>query len=137
MGDFAILTNRKRAFIALAHSAVFFGIALHGFASSRGAASLHGPGAVSSIVLLLIYLTVASILLWLVIISRCLAERIYFTFCAGSASFGLLRALFGDAAVPAAQHLRVLMLTCAVLMGTWIFVSYSVSHSFRRRRSNS
>jgi len=124
MRDFAILTNRKRALIALAHSIVFFGIALHGFASPRAAASLHGSGAPVSIVLLLIYLTVASILSWLVIISRCMAERIYFTFCASSATFGLLRTLFGDAALPAAQYLRVLMLTCAVLLGMWIFVSF-------------
>jgi hypothetical protein len=125
MNDFAILTNRKRSLIALAHSVVFFGIALHGFASPRAAVSLHGAGAVSGVLLLLIYLTVASILAWLAIISRCLAERVYFAFCASSTTFGLLRTLFGDAALPAAQYLRVLMLTCAVLLGTWIFRSFS------------
>jgi hypothetical protein len=125
MRDFAILTNRKRALIALAHSIVFFGIALYGFASPRSAVSLHGPGAVSSVVLLFIYLTVVSILVWLVIVSLCIAERIYFAFCACSATSGFVRTLFGDAALPAAQYLRVLMLTCAVLLGTWISLSYS------------
>jgi hypothetical protein len=68
---------------------------------------------------------VASILAWLVTLSRCFAERLYFSFCAGSASFGLVRTIFGDAALPAAQYLRVAMLSAAVLMGTWILRTYS------------
>ena len=125
MNEFAILTSRKRALIALAHSVVFLTIALHGFVSPRPAAVLHGSGATTGVLLLLIYITVAFILSWLVIISRCTVERFYFTFCASSATFGLLRILFGDAALPAAQYFRVLMLTCAVLLGTWIFRSFS------------
>lgn len=125
MNRFAILTNRKRALIALAHSIVFFGIALHGFASPRTAISLHGAAALTGVSLLLIYLIVASALAWLVVISRCTAERTYFAFCASSASFGLLRTLFGDVELPAAQYLRVLMLTCAVVLGSWIFRSFS------------
>jgi len=125
MNDFAILANRKRALIALAHSVVFFGIALHGFESPRAAIALHGAGTVAGVTLLAIYLTVASVLAWLVVISRCLAERAYFAFCASSATFGLLRTLFGDAGLPAAQYLRVLMLTCAVLVGTRILRSFS------------
>lgn len=124
MDNFAILTNRKRALIALAHSIVFLGIALRGFASFRAPASLHADGAALSVSLVLIYLIVACILVWLANISRCLRERMYFVFCACSATFGLLRVLFGDTALPAAQYLRVVMLSCAVLAGTWILRTF-------------
>ncbi len=125
MSDFAILTNRKRALIALAHSLVFLGIACHGFLSPRPAAIIAGPGALSSSILISIYITVASILAWLASISKCVQERVYFALCASSATFGLLRIIFGDAALPVAQYLRVTMLTCAVVVGTWIFRSFS------------
>jgi len=125
MADFAILTNRKRAVIALVHSLVFLGIAVHGFASPRTALALHAPGAVSSMILVGIYLIVASILGWLVGISRCAAERLYFALCTSSATFGLLRAIFGDAVLPVAQYGRVVMLTSAVVVGVWIFRSLS------------
>ena len=124
MDDFAILTNRKRALIALAHSIVFLGIALRGFTSPRAPASLRGNGSALSIGFVLIYLTVAFILIWLANISRCLREKMYFGFCACSATFGLLRVIFGDAALPAAQYLRVVMLSCAVVVGTWILRSF-------------
>jgi len=125
MNDFGVLTNRKRALIALAHSVVFLGIASHGFLSPRAAAVFAGPGAVLSIVLIVIYFTVASILIWLVSISRCARERLYFALCATSATSGLFRTIFGDAALPAAQYLRVIMLTSAVLVGAWILRSFS------------
>jgi len=35
MNDFGVLNNRRRALIALIHSLVFLGIAMHGFASPR------------------------------------------------------------------------------------------------------
>jgi hypothetical protein len=127
MNDFAILTSRKQALIALAHSVVFLVIALHGFVSPRAAVSLRGPGAAAGLSLLIVYFTVVSILTWLVTVSRCIAERVYFGFCACSAASGLLRALFGDVVLPAAQYLRVLMLTCAVLLGTRIFRAFSVT----------
>jgi isoprenylcysteine carboxyl methyltransferase (ICMT) family protein YpbQ len=125
MNDYAVLTNRKRALIAMVHSMVFLGIACHGFASPRPAAAFVGSGARSSLVLILIYFTVASILAWLVSISRCARERFYFTLCSASASSGLLRTVFGDAALPAAQYLRIIMLTSAVIVGAWIFRSFS------------
>ena len=125
MSEYAILTNRKRALIALAHSVVFLGIALHGFVSPRSALVLRGPGAVSGAVLVVIYLIVAFILAWLVTISRCAAERLYFALCASSATFGLLRTIFGDAALPAAQYLRVAMLTSAVVVGVRILRSFA------------
>ncbi len=120
MNDFAILTNRKRALIALIHSLVFLGIALHGFAAPKNGI-VRGSAPPSDFVLVMIYITVASILAWLAAISRCVSERLYFALCASSATFGLLRTAFGDAALPVAQYLRVLMLTSAVILGLWIF----------------
>jgi len=125
MSDFGVLNNRKRALIALIHSLVFLGIATHGFVSPKAGILLPGLVATADIVLIGIYLTVASILAWLVSIARCAKERAYFVLCASSATFGLLRTVFGDAALPAAQYLRVIMLTSAVVVGTWIFRSLS------------
>jgi hypothetical protein len=125
MNEFGILTNRKRALIALIHSLVFLGIAMHGFASPKAGILLPGFVATADLILIAIYLVVASILAWLVSISRGSKERVYFALCASSATFGLLRTIFGDAALPAAQYLRVIMLTAAVVVGTWIFRSFS------------
>ncbi len=125
MNGFGILTNRKRAFIALIHSVVFLGIAVHGFIAPKPGIWLPEFAATSDLILIAIYIVVASILAWLVSVSRCAKERLYFSLCAGSASFGLLRTVFGDAALPAAQYLRVLMLTSAVGLGAWIFRSFS------------
>jgi len=75
-----MLTNRKRALIALIHSIVFLGVALHGFVSPKAAFSLRGPGVTGGFALLVIYIIVASILGWLTAISRCARERIYFVF---------------------------------------------------------
>ena len=104
MNDFGVLNNRKRALIALIHSVVFLGIATHGFLSPK-AGVLHGQGGTGDFILIAIYVVVASILAWLVSLSRCARERIYFAFCASSATFGLLRSIFGDPALPAAQYL--------------------------------
>jgi hypothetical protein len=124
MPEFAILTNRKRAVIALVHSVAFLLLALRGFASPKPGISLHS-GTMADFLLLMMYLTVASILLWLARIARCSRERIYFGFCACSASFGLLRTLFGDTTLPAAQYLRVAMLVCAVFVGARIWRFHS------------
>ena len=125
MNDFGVLSNRKRALIALIHSVVFLGIAMHGFVSPKAGILLPGLVATADLVLIGIYLTVASILAWVVSIARCAKERAYFVLCASSATFGLLRTVFGDGALPAAQYLRVIMLSLAVLVGTWIFRSFS------------
>jgi hypothetical protein len=125
MNDFGVLTNRKRALIALIHSLVFLGIAMHGFASPKAGVLLPGSGATGDFVLIGIYLIVASILAWLVSIARCTKERVYFALCASSATFGLLRTILGDATIPVAQYLRVIMLTCAVVVGGWVFRSFS------------
>jgi hypothetical protein len=92
MNEFSILTNRKRALIALVHSVVFLGIAMRGFASPKTGVLLPRMAATADIVLIVIYLTVASILLWLVGVSGCLKERVYFALCAAAqplASCGL------------------------------------------------
>ncbi len=123
MNDFGVLTNRKRALIALIHSMIFLGIAIHGFSAPKGGI-LHGrPG--GDFALIIIYLVVASILAWLVGISRPVIERVYFTLCACSASFGLLRTVFGDSSLPAAQYLRVILLSSAVAVGGWIVRYFS------------
>jgi len=124
MTEFAILSNRKRALIALIHSVVFLGVALQGFLSLK-AGLVHGSGKTGDVVLAAIYVIVASILTWLVSISRGTRERLYFVLCVCSASSGLLRTLFGDVTLPAAQYLRVGMLLCAVAVGTSIWRSYS------------
>jgi len=122
---FAVLTNRKRALIALIHSVVFLAIALHGFISPRRPIVLHGTGAASGVALVAIYVVVASILAWLAGISRCTLERIYFVLCVTSASCGLLRTAWGDAALPFAQPLRTTALICAVVVGVRIYRGFA------------
>ena len=124
MNDFGVLNSRKRAVIALVHSFVFLGVALHGFVSPK-AGVIGGSGPLGDFVLIEIYLVVASILGWLVTISLCLRERVYFALCASSATFGLLRAIFGDTALPIAQYMRVIMLSSAVVVGFLIFRNFS------------
>jgi hypothetical protein len=124
MNDFGVLNNRKRAVIALIHSFVFLGIAIHGFASPK-AGVLHGFAAPGDLVLIGIYLVVASILGWLVRLSRCLRERAYFAMCTTSAAFGLLRTILGDSALPVAQYMRVIMLSSAVAVGILIVRNFS------------
>lgn len=124
MSQFGVLTNRKRAVIALTHSLVFLGIAIHGFVAPR-AGILDGAHLIGDYFLPVIYLVVAAILLWLVSISRCRAERGYFLFCAAGASSGLVRTLLGDQLAPPAQYLRVLMLGSAVVIGMLIVRTHS------------
>ena len=124
MNDFGVLNNRKRALIALIHSFVFLGIAIHGFASPK-AGVLGGSGVIGDFILIGIYLVVASILAWLVSLSRCLRERAYFAMCATSASFGLLRTILGDSSLPIAQYMRVIMLSSAVAVGILILRNFS------------
>ncbi len=126
MNDFGVLNTRKRALIALIHSLVFLGIAIHGFASPKAGVLLRGSGGTGDFILIGIYLTVASILAWLVTLARCTRERMYFVLCTGSATFGLLRTIFGDASLPAAQYMRVILLSSAVVVGSVILRSFSV-----------
>lgn len=96
---------------------------MHGFAVPKVGILHGGPGA--DFALVIVYLIVAAVLVWLVTISRSLRERAYFALCACSGSFGLLRTVFGDASLPAAQYMRVLMLTSAVTVGGLILRSFS------------
>ena len=121
MNDYAIITNRKRALIALAHSVVFLLIATRGVATATTVSAIWLEASpIPSAVMLLIYLVVSSVLIQLVRVSRCSREKLYFGFCASSATFGLLRTVVGDPNLPAGQYLRVLMLLCAVATGTVI-----------------
>ena len=127
MDGFAIINNRKRALIALIHSVFFLGVAGVQLAVSHaGPFSIRGEKVVGGIVLLTIYVIVTSVLLILLRFSRCTKERLYFAFCAASAAFGLVRILLGDPVLHA-NVLRVLLLLCAVVVGTGILRSHSMA----------
>jgi len=126
MESYAILSNRKRAVIALVHSVFFLLIALMSFLGHPKAGLLFSQTRpVSDWAMLGIYLIVTTILLILVRVSSCARERLYFAFCATSASFGLLRIVFGDAHILVAQYVRAGMLACAVLTGYVIMKRHS------------
>ena len=127
MNHYAILTNRKRAIIALIHSVVFLLIALRGATSpplSPIWVHLH-EGVTAALVMLIIYLIVSSVLWVLTRISRCFLERLYFGFCSFSATVGLLRSIFGDPPMHLAIFARVALLTCAVIVGFVILKEHS------------
>ncbi len=122
MGGFSILTNRRRAVVALAHSVVFLLVALRQAIAARPATGIWLPSTVSrgTWILCGIFVVVSSILLWLLLISRGWMEKFYFAFCAASASSGLLRTAAGDQAFHAGLYIRVIMLASAVLVGMLI-----------------
>jgi hypothetical protein len=122
MGRFAILTNRKRAIIALVHSIVFLLVALRQMIASRPAAGIWVPSAVSrgTWILCGVLVIVSAVLLVLFVISRGWIEKVYFALCTASASSGLLRTAVGDHAFHAGLYVRVIMLGSAVLVGTMI-----------------
>jgi len=123
--DFAIINNRKRAIIALIHSVFFLGVAAVQLAISHAAPlSLRGERVVAGFILLAIYIVVTTVLLVLLRYSRCTKERLYFALCAGSAAFGLVRILLGDPVLHA-NILRVLLLGCAVIIGTGILRTHA------------
>ncbi|HUM05572.1 MAG TPA: hypothetical protein VLT90_08930 [Terriglobales bacterium] len=127
MGGFAILTNRKRAIIALAHAVVFCVIATWQLVAGPIARGMGTPASASTgtWVLCGIYFLVSSVLLWLLVISRGWMEKTYFAFCTISAASGLLRTLAGDSAFPVGRHLRVVMLMSAILVGLLITRAHS------------
>jgi hypothetical protein len=125
MDRFAIITNRKRAVVALVHSVFFLGVAGMQLAVSRAEAfSVHREKIAASLVLLAIYVIVTTVLLVLLRLSHCAKEKLYFAFCAASAAFGLVRILLGDPVLHA-NVARVLLLLCAVLTGTVILRNHS------------
>ena len=130
MPPYAILTNRKRAIIALIHSVVFLFIALRSVAvpgSTSGifhSLQLH-TGIAGSVTLTAIFLTVTAILVTLFYYSGNFREKLYFGFCSISAATGLLRCLIGDPPFHSANYIRAGMLVCAVAVGTLIWRGYS------------
>ena len=125
MNTYAVLTNRKRAVIALIHSFFFLALALRTLASSPEAKPIWLSSGSSATVMLIVFAIVSAILIQLVRISRCGSERLYFAFCASSATLGFLRTVFGDPGLQIGQYLRVAMLICAVVTGTAILRSHS------------
>ncbi|HEX8815039.1 MAG TPA: hypothetical protein VF753_06025 [Terriglobales bacterium] len=136
MREFAIITNRKRAKIALIHSVIFLLIALRGAASASVVNPILGrnPVAVPTFILFGVYAIVSTVLITLTRISRCKRERLYFLFCATSASIGLLRYLIGDPTVHVSLYLRVLMLTCAVLTCVIILRGHAPTRAAQRQQ---
>ena len=125
MDRFAIINNRKRAIIALVHSVFFLGVAGIQLAISHAAAfSVRGEKVIGGAILLAIYVIVTTVLLVLLRFSHCTRERLYFAFCAASAAFGLVRILLGDPVLHA-NVWRVLLLSCAVIVGTGILRTHS------------
>lgn len=125
MDRFSIITNRKRAIIALVHSVFFLLVAALQLAISHATAfSLHGSKTTGGIILLVIYIIVTTVLLVLMKFSGCAREKLYFALCAASAGFGLVRILLGDPVLHA-NVLRVLFLSAAVLIGTVILRSHT------------
>ncbi|HWR35281.1 MAG TPA: hypothetical protein VN622_05365 [Clostridia bacterium] len=128
MNSFAIITNRKRAIIALVHSIVFLLFALRTMTTHAGTPAIfhvHGPGLIRAGMLVAVYVIVTSILLQLVRISTAAREKLYFAFCSTSAAFGLLRVVFGTEAIHAGQYVRVIMLICALVTGASILQAHS------------
>jgi hypothetical protein len=125
MDCFAIITNRKRAIIALVHSVFFLMVAGLLLAISHAEAfSIRREKIAGSIVLLTIYVIVTTVLLVLLRFSHCAKEKLYFAFCAASAGFGLVRILLGDPVLHA-NVARVRLLFCAVVTGTVILRNHS------------
>lgn len=116
---FTILNSRKRALVALIHSVFFLGLATRDLAVNARLAGAMGAGHVSAGILILagVYLVVSGILITLLRYSGGLLERLYFGFCAASATSGLARAIAGDANFVAGRFLRVGMLVAAVCTG--------------------
>jgi len=127
MGEFTILTNRKRAIVALVHSVVFLVIAFRQMLAAAPAAGIWVLSAVSTgtWILCSIFVIVSAILLLLFIISRAKMEKLYFGMCTISASSGLLRTAAGDQVFHAGLYIRVVMLTSAVLVGLLILRMHS------------
>jgi hypothetical protein len=119
MSRYVILTNRKRAIIALVHTVAFLIVAV-----ITGLITVHplhkgSSGGVWAIAA--IYVLVTAALLILTAISGTARERIYFALCTTSAGFGLARQILGDEQIHVAIYVRVIMLACAVVVGVMIW----------------
>jgi hypothetical protein len=131
MSGFSILTDRKRAIVALVHSVVFLLIAVRQMVAANPVAGVWVAASVSrgTWILCGIFAVVSAILLWLLVISRGWMEKFYFGFCTISATSGLLRTAAGDQTFHAGLYIRVAMLVSAVLVGLLIVRTHSRSAS--------
>ncbi len=127
MGGFSILTNRKRAIVALVHSVVFLLIAVRQMVAAQPSAGIWVASTVSrgTWILCGIFAIVSAILLWLLVISSGWMEKFYFGLCTISASSGLVRTAAGDQTFHAGLYIRVVMLVSAVLVGLLIVRMHS------------
>jgi hypothetical protein len=127
MSGFSILTDRKRAIVALVHSVVFLLIAVRQMVAANPVAGIWVAASVSrgTWILCGIFAVVSAILLWLLVISRGWMEKFYFGFCTISATSGLLRTAAGDQTFHACLYIRVVMLVSAVLVGLLIVRTHS------------
>jgi hypothetical protein len=127
MSGFSILTNRKRAMVALVHSAIFLLVAVRQMVAANPAAGVWLPSKVSpgTWILCGIFVLVSAILLWLFLVSRGPMEKIYFGLCTMSATSGLVRTAAGDQAFHAGLYIRVVLLVSAVLVGFLIVRGHS------------
>lgn len=126
MGEFSILTNRKRAIVALVHSVIFLLIATRQMITANPAAGIWVDSvSMGTWILCGIFTIVSSILLWLFVISRSRMEKLYFGLCTVSATSGLLRTAFGDQAFHVGLYIRVVMLVSAVLVGLVVVRAHS------------
>jgi len=130
MDGFSILTNRKRAIVALVHSVVFLLIAVRQMVAATPAAGVWVPAAVrpGTWILCGIFAIVSAILLWLLVISRGWLEKFYFAFCTVSAASGFLRTAAGDQAFHSGVYIRVVMLVSAALVGLLIVHRHSAAN---------
>ena len=104
MDEFSILTNRKRAIVALVHSVVFLAVALRQMVVVSPASGIWLAPSVplSTWILCGTFTVVSSILFYLFAISHGWLEKLYFGLCTASATSGLLRTAAGDQAFHAA-----------------------------------
>jgi hypothetical protein len=124
MSPYFVLTNRKRAIVALAHTVVFLGIAMAGFWMVIHPLGAESP--LSAWIIAGVYAAVASVL---AACSRNGLERLYFAFCTTSAAFGLARQIVGDPRLFVAVYIRVAMLGCAVIAGLAIMRRHEVAQA--------
>jgi hypothetical protein len=127
MGEFSILTNRKRAVVALVHSVVFLIVALRQMVLVSPAAGIWLASSVpaSTWILCGIFTLVSSVLFYLFAISHGWLEKLYFGLCTASATSGLLRTVAGDQAFHAALYIRVIMLASAIVVGFVVVYAHS------------
>lgn len=109
-----VITNKKRAIVALVHSIAFLGLAIAMYKPPKAI----GFATTASTMMTVVYCIVTSILLWLALASKVRDEKLYFGLCATSAGFGLLRmAVAGPVLAMVAVYVRVSMLGMAILVG--------------------